>query len=105
MHKGMVSAVSRCRPVFSRLISIDREQLFLTQLSYRLIAPTTGHDDSEVGHFQQQLKVTIDQTPNEDIWLYNGLVMLKLGRMHRQTWKTFVDPTAMSKLMREVSDF
>ena len=30
---------------------------------------------------------------------------LKLGRMHKQTGKKFVDPTAMSRQMREVSDF
>ena len=31
--------------------------------------------------------------------------MLKFGRMHRQTGERFVDPTAMSRQMREVSDF
>ena len=34
---------------------------------------------------------------------YMGI--LKLGRMHRQTGEKFVDPTAMSRQMREVSDF
>ena len=38
-------------------------------------------------------------------WLYKGIGMLKLGRMHRQTGEKFVDPTAMSRQMREVSDF
>ena len=37
-------------------------------------------------------------------WLYKGIGMLKLGRMHRQAGETFVDPTAMSRRMREVSD-
>ena len=37
--------------------------------------------------------------------LYKGIGMLKLGRMHRQTGEKFVDPTAMSRQMREVSDF
>ena len=31
--------------------------------------------------------------------------MLKLGRVHRQTRGTFVDPTAMMIQMREVPDF
>ena len=31
--------------------------------------------------------------------------MIKLGRMHRRTAETFVDFTAMSRQMREVSDF
>ena len=34
-----------------------------------------------------------------------GIGMLKLGWMHRQTGEKFVDPTAMSRQMREVSDF
>ena len=38
-------------------------------------------------------------------WLYKGIGMLKLGRMHRQTGEKFVDPTAMPRQMREVSDF
>ena len=33
-----------------------------------------------------------------------GIGMLKLGRMHRQTEEKFVDFTAMSRQMREVSD-
>ena len=37
--------------------------------------------------------------------MYKGIGMLKLGKMHRQTGETFVDPTAMSRQMREVSDF
>ena len=31
--------------------------------------------------------------------------MLKLEGMHRQTEETYVDPTAMLRQMREVSDF
>ena len=38
-------------------------------------------------------------------WLYKGIGMLKLGRMHGQTGEKFVDPTAMSRQMRVVSDF
>ena len=38
-------------------------------------------------------------------WLYKGIGRLKLGRMHRQTGERFVDPTAMSRQIREVSDF
>ena len=66
-----------------------------------------SHDDSEVDHFYQQLQETIDQTPKKDILVvqgdWNG--MLKLGRVHRQTGERFVDPTAMSRQIREVSNF
>ena len=68
-------------------------------------APTSGHDDSEVDHFYQQLQDTIDKHKRRTFWLYKGIGMQKLGRMHRQTGEKFVDPTAMSRQMREVSDF
>ena len=38
------------------------------------------------------------------LYFSGHLGMVKLGRMHRQTGETFVDPTAMWKQMREVSD-
>ena len=44
--------------------------------------------------------------PKKDILVvHKGIGMLKLGRMHRQTRERFVDPTAMLRQMREVSDF
>ena len=46
-----------------------------------------------------------DHTPKEDILVVQGDQNAKLGRMCRQTEETFSDPTAMSKLKREVSDF
>ena len=33
----------------------------------QVYAPTFGHDDSEVNHFNKQLQETIDQTPKRDI--------------------------------------
>ena len=45
------------------------------------------------------------QHQRRTFWLYKGIGMLKLGRMHRQTGEKFVDPTAMSRQMREVLDF
>ena len=92
VHKDVVDAVLGCRPVSSRLISIRLRA-----------APTSGHDESEVDHFYQQLQETIDQ--RRTFWLYKGTGTLKLGRMHRQTGIRFVDPTAMSGQIREVSDF
>ena len=60
----------------------------------QVYAPTSG---SEVDHFYQQLQETIDQTY---IQVVQGVGMLKLGRMHRQTWDMFLDPTAMLRQMR-----
>ena len=71
----------------------------------QVYAPTSGHDDSEVNHFYQQLQETINQTPKKDILVVQGNWNAKVGKMHRQTGEKFVDPTAMSRQVREVSDF
>ena len=101
MHKDIESALLGCRPVYSRLISVRLRAAAFNITIIQVYAPTSGHDDSEVDHICQQIQKTIDQT----FWLYKRTGMLKLGRMHRQTGKRFVDPTAMSRQMREVSDF
>ena len=105
VHKDVVDAVLGCRPVSSRLISIRVRAAPFNITIIQVYAPTSGHDDSEVDHFYQQLQETIDQTPKKDFWLYKGIGILKLGRMHRQTGERFVDATAMLRHMREVSDF
>ena len=74
-------------------------------------APTSSHDDSEVDHFYQQLQETIDQTPKKGILVVQGdwnAVQgdwnAKVGTKNRQAGERFVDPTTMSRRMREVSD-
>ena len=68
MHKGVVAAVLGCRPVSSRLISIR-----MRAAPFKItIIPTSGHDDSKVDHFYQQLQETIDQIPKKDILAVQG---------------------------------
>ena len=105
VHKDVVDAVLGRQPVSSRLISIRLRAAPFNITIIQVYAPTSGHDDSEVDHFYQQLQETMDRTPKKAFWSYKGIGMLKLGRMHRQTGEKFVDPTAMSRQMREVSDF
>ena len=88
-----MKAVLGCRPVSSRLILIRLRAAPFNITIIQVYAPTSGHDDSEVDYFYQQLRETIDQTPN--ILVVQGI--LKLGRMYRQTGQRFVDPTAMSR--------
>ena len=107
MHKDVVDAVLGFRPVSSRLISIPLRAALFNITIIQVYAPTSGHDDSEVEYFYHQLQETIDQTQKLG---HSGCTrgffgMLKLGRMHRQTGERFVDLTAMSRQMREVSDF
>ena len=105
VHKDVVGAVLGCQPVSSRLISIRLRAAPFNITIIQVYAPTSGHDDSDVDHFYQQLQETIDKTPKKEILVVQREGMLKLGRMHRQTGEKFVDPTAMSRQMREVSDF
>ena len=103
VHKDIVGAVLGCQPVSSRLISIRLRAAPFNITIIQVYAPTSGHDDSEVDHFYQQQETIGHQ--KRTFWLYKGIGMLKLGRMHRQTEEKFVNPTAMSRQMREDSDF
>ena len=103
VHKDVVDAILGCHPVSSRLILIRLNAAPFNITIIRVYAPISGHDDIEVDHFYQQLQEPIEQTPKKDILVVQG--MLKMGRMHRRTGERFVDPTAMSRQMREVSDF
>ena len=67
VHKEVVDAVLGCRPVSSRLISVRVRAAPFNITIIQVYAPTSGHDDSEVDHFYQQLQETIDQTPKKDI--------------------------------------
>ena len=99
VHKDIVGAVLGCQPVSSIMMSIRLRGAPFNIPIIQVYAPTSGHDDSGVDHFYQLHQKIIDQTPKRTFWLY------KLGRMHRQTGEKFVDPTAMSRQMRDVSDF
>ena len=80
MHKDVVDAVLGCRPVSSRLISIRLRAAPFNIITIQVSAPTSGHDDSEVDHFYQQLQETIDQTPENDILVVQGDWNAKIGK-------------------------
>ena len=56
VHKDLPRAVLRCRPVSSRLISISPGAAPFNLTIIQVYASTSGHDDSEVDHFYQQLQ-------------------------------------------------
>ena len=68
VHKDVLG----CRPVSRRLISIRPRAAPFNITIIQVYAPTSGHDDSEVNHFYQQLQETIDQTPKKDILVVLG---------------------------------
>ena len=55
VHKDMANAALGCPPVSSRLISIRLGAAPLNITVIQVYAQTSGHDDSEVDHFYQQL--------------------------------------------------
>ena len=67
VHKDIVGAVLGCQPVSSRLISIRLRAAPFNITIIQVYAPTSGHGDSEVDLFYQQLQETIDKTPKKDI--------------------------------------
>ena len=71
-HKDVVNPVLGCRPVSSRLISIRLRAAPFNITIMQVYAPTSGHDDSEVDHFYQQLRDTIEQTSKRDILVVQG---------------------------------
>ena len=54
--------------------------LGLSEPKTKVYAPTSGHCDSEVDHFYQQLQETIDQTPKKDILAVQGDWNAKVGK-------------------------
>ena len=100
VHKDVVDAVLGCQPVSSRLISIRLRAAPFNITIIQVYVPTSGHDDTEVDHFYQQLQETIDQTPKKDILVVEGDWNAKVGKDAQAYWGEVVDPTAMSRQMR-----
>ena len=92
LHKDTASAVLGCRPVSSRLISIRLRPATFSITILQVYAPTSGHDDSEVDHFYQQLQETIDQTPKKDILVVQGVWNVKVGKDAQADWGDVCGP-------------
>ena len=101
----MVSAVLGCRPVSSRLISARLRAAPFNVTIIQVYAPKSGHDDKEADNFYWQLQEIIDQIPKKDILVVQGDWNAKVGRDAQTDWGDYVDPTAMLRQIRDVSDF
>ena len=101
VHKDMVSAVLGCRPVSSRLISIRLRASPSHGSMHQHLDMMTMRLTTSIGNSRKALTKHLRRT----FWLHKGIGMLKLEGMHRQTGEVYVDPTAMLRQMREISDF
>ena len=73
VRKDIMNAVLGCRSVSSRLISVRLRAAPFNSI-IQAYAPTSGHAENEVDHFNQQLQETIDQRPGRrSFWLYKGI--------------------------------
>ena len=86
VHKDVVDIVLGCRPVSRRLISIRLRAVPFNITIIQVNAPTSGHDDSKVDHFYQQLQETIDQTPKKDILVVQEDRTAKVGKDAQADW-------------------
>ena len=87
-----MDAVLGYRPVSSRLISIRLRAAPLNITIIQAYAPTSGHDDSEIDHFYQQLQETTDQTPKKDILVEQGDWNAKVGKDAQADWGEVCGP-------------
>ena len=92
VQKDMVSAVLECRPVSSRLISIRLRAAPFNITILQVYATASGHDNTGVDQFYQQLQKIIDQIPKKDILVVQGDWNAKVG-------KDICGPTAMMRQM------
>ena len=58
----------------------------------QVYAPPSGHDDSEVNHFYQQLQETTDKTPKKDILVVQGDWNAKVGKDAQADWGEVCGP-------------
>ena len=87
-----MGAVLGCQPVSSRLISIRLRAVPFNITIIQVYAPTSGHDNSEVDHFYQQLQETIDKTPKKDILVVQGDWNAKVGKDAQADWGEVCGP-------------
>ena len=82
-----MNAITGCRPVSSRLITI---RLKVSPFSITIIqayAPTTDYDDDAIEDFYDQLQEIIDQAPKKDILVVLGDWNAKIGEDASKNWK------------------
>ena len=87
--------MSRNNPFPSCPFSVALVELRAAPFNITIIqvyAPTSGHDDSEVDHFYQQLQETIDQTPKKDILVVQGDWNAKVGKDEQADWGEVCGP-------------
>ena len=92
VHKDVMGAVLGCQPVSNRLISIRLRPAPFNITIKQVYAPTSGHDDSEVDHFYQQLQEAIDQTSKKDILVVQGDWNAKVGKDAQADWRKVCGP-------------
>ena len=90
--QGRSGCCLRMQPVSSRLISIRLRAAPFNITIIQVYAPTSGHVDSEVDHFYQQLQETIDKTPKKDILVVQGDWNAKVGKDAQADWGEVCGP-------------
>ena len=87
-----MNAVLGCLPVSTSLISIRPRAAPFNNTIIQGYAPTSGHVDSEVDHFYQQLQETINQALKKNILVLQGDWNAKVGKGAQADWGEVFGP-------------
>ena len=101
VNKNTISAVMRCRPVSSRLITIRLRVSLFNFTMVQVYAPTTTHSVEEIEDFYQQIQDVIVEAPKEVILVVQGDEMQRSVKMHKKIGKAHAAPTVTQRQMKE----
>ena len=104
VHKDIVKSVIGCRPVSSRLMTVQLRASPLNITIIQVYAPRSSYDDSDVDEFYRELQPLVDQTPKQDILVVQGDWNGKVGEDAQEYGGgEFVDLPAIRRPMTEGS--
>ena len=86
-HKDIVSTVTGCRLVSSRLITIRLRAVPFNITIVQVYAPTSDYDDNEIEEFFDQLQNVIGRTTKKDVLVVQGDWNAKVGKDACGNWQ------------------
>ena len=92
VHKDVVTTVTGCPPVSSRLITIHLRAVSFNITIVQVHTAASDNYDDEIEENYDQLENVIDQTPKKDILVVQGDWSAKVGRDACGNWQGICGP-------------
>ena len=93
MQKDIVKSVIGCRPVSSKLMTVQLRASPFNITIIQVYAPTSNYDDSDVDEFYRELESLVEQTPKQDILVVQGDWNAKVGEDAQEDWGEVCGPS------------